>query len=162
MADETTYRKLQKKAFAICRNAGLSRTDRLDLARELLGGDVVTSFNDLSEIDLQDLCFALTGWDTVQKLRLSSGALLYEAKAIVAADAKGYVESLEEIKPFKPEAVEASESASKDASEDREPSETMKPESAHQEPQSDVEDDALSPEIASAFASTRKSRKLRG
>ena len=158
MAEDTKYRKLQKKAFAICNAAGLSRIDRLDLARELLKIDRVESFNDLSEREMDDLCFGLEAWDTVQKLREANGSLLHEAKHLVAVFNENFgdddTDYEEEVA-----SIGASLKARDTEVEDPEPIVAEEAQEASEEAPVEAEEDAVSPEIASEFASTRRSRK---
>lgn len=71
--------------FAMLGQAGVrERSDRLELASAILGGERVESFTDLSLAELAALVEAMSAWRTVQSLRMFNGAMVAEAAAVTA------------------------------------------------------------------------------
>lgn len=88
MADKDRKTRLMQQAFILCKEAGLDRADRIELAKNLLdlGEYSIQTFKELTEGDLADLVFGLKAWKMVQEARSISGVILTEAKAIVRAE----------------------------------------------------------------------------
>lgn len=77
-------RKIMRHIFAICSEAGVDRSDRIELAKAILElGEGIESYNELEIADLEDILFALKGWRVVQELRLANGTMYVEARVLV-------------------------------------------------------------------------------
>lgn len=82
MAESRNY--LYRKAFALFKDAGLlHREDRLSLARGILYDPQLASLRDLSDEDMERLCWALESWRYIQELRHHNGILHTEATILM-------------------------------------------------------------------------------
>lgn len=73
-------RRMMRSIFVICNEAGIDRSDRIELACAVLElGTGLESYNDLSYDDLSIVYWALRHWKIIQSLRLLNGTLAIEA-----------------------------------------------------------------------------------
>jgi hypothetical protein len=88
MADKDRKTRLMQRAFILCKEAGIDRADRIELAKNLLdlGEYSIESFKGLTEGELADLVFGLEAWKMIQEARNINGVTLTEAKALVRAE----------------------------------------------------------------------------
>lgn len=75
--------RARKGVFSTLDDAGIvSRDDRIELARDIIGRDI-ESFTELTTEEWNELHFALQSWKKVQLVRRANEALVREAEHLV-------------------------------------------------------------------------------
>lgn len=83
----------------LCIDAGLSREDRLSLARTLLDypEEYLRTFNDLTIDELETIVTALKSWKLIQEIRTANGSAVADAIKLVQDLDRSAVELTEEV-----------------------------------------------------------------